>query len=164
MNHQNYKFLPVLLLGNLLCMMDTSIMTIILPQLQSAFNESLSNLSWALNIYTIIFAVLIIPFGRLAERIGRNKFVFGSLIIFGIGSLLSGLAPNLSWMLAARAIQSIGAAGIIPTSMVIGLENSNQVNRNKVVAALAGIQGLAVALGPTIGGIVTHFGVGDGFF
>ncbi|MFT8406207.1 MFS transporter [Liquorilactobacillus nagelii] len=157
MNHQNYKFLPVLLLGNLLCMMDTSIMTIILPQLQSAFNESLSNLSWALNIYTIIFAVLIIPFGRLAERIGRNKFVFGSLIIFGIGSLLSGLAPNLSWMLAARAIQSIGAAGIIPTSMVIGLENSNQVNRNKVVAALAGIQGLAVALGPTIGGIVTQF-------
>ncbi|ULQ49537.1 MFS transporter [Liquorilactobacillus nagelii] len=157
MNHQNYKFLPVLLLGNLLCMMDTSIMTIILPQLQSAFNESLSNLSWALNIYTIIFAVLIIPFGRLAERIGRNKFVFGSLIIFGIGSLLSGLAPNLSWMLAARAIQSIGAAGIIPTSMVIGLENSNQFNRNKVVAALAGIQGLAVALGPTIGGIVTQF-------
>ncbi|MCI1920672.1 MAG: MFS transporter [Liquorilactobacillus nagelii] len=157
MNHQNYKFLPVLLLGNLLCMMDTSIMTIILPQLQSAFNESLSNLSWALNIYTIIFAVLIIPFGRLAERIGRNKFVFGSLIIFGIGSLLSGLAPNLSWMLAARAIQSIGAAGIIPTSMVISLENSNQVNRNKVVAALAGIQGLAVALGPTIGGIVTQF-------
>ncbi|MFT9269351.1 MAG: MFS transporter [Liquorilactobacillus nagelii] len=157
MNHQNYKFLPVLLLGNLLCMMDTSIMTIILPQLQSAFNESLSNLSWALNIYTIIFAVLIIPFGRLAERIGRNKFVFGSLIIFGIGSLLSGLAPNLSWMLAARAIQSIGAAGIIPTSMVIGLENSNQVNRNKVVAALAGIQGLAVALGPTTGGIVTQF-------
>lgn len=157
MNHQNYKFLPVLLLGNLLCMMDTSIMTIILPQLQSAFNESLSNLSWALNIYTIIFAVLIIPFGRLAERIGRNKFVFGSLIIFGIGSLLSGLAPNLNWMLAARAIQSIGAAGIIPTSMVIGLENSNQVNRNKVVAALAGIQGLAVALGPTIGGIVTQF-------
>ncbi|MFT9050302.1 MFS transporter [Liquorilactobacillus nagelii] len=157
MNHQNYKFLPVLLLGNLLCMMDTSIMTIILPQLQSAFNESLSNLSWALNIYTIIFAVLIIPFGRLAERIGRNKFVFGSLIIFGIGSLLSGLAPNLNWMLAARAIQSIGAAGIIPTSMVIGLENSNQVNRNKVVAALAGIQGLAVALGPTTGGIVTQF-------
>lgn len=157
MDRKSYKFLPVLLLGNLLCMMDTSIMTIILPQLQSAFNESLNSLSWALNIYTIIFAILIIPFGRLAERIGRNKFVFGSLIIFGVGSVLSGLAPNLSWMLAARAIQSIGAAGIIPTSMVIGLENSNQLNRNKIVAALAGIQGLAVALGPTIGGIVTQF-------
>jgi EmrB/QacA subfamily drug resistance transporter len=157
MNKQKKYFLPVLLLGNLLCMMDTSIMTIILPKLQSAFNESLTSLSWALNIYTIFFAALIIPFGGLAERIGRNKFVFGSLIVFGIGSLLSGLASDLKWMLLARAIQSIGAAGIIPTSMVIGLEHSTQANRNKIVAALAGVQGLAVALGPAIGGVIAEF-------
>ncbi|GHP13870.1 MFS transporter [Lentilactobacillus fungorum] len=149
--------LPVLLIGNLLCMMDVSIMTIVLPEIQTAFNESLTNLSWALNVYTIVFASFIIPFGRLAEKIGRNKFVFAGLIIFAAGSLLSGMAPTLSFMLVARGIQSLGAAIIIPTSMVIGLEISNQQNRNKIVAALAGVQGLAVALGPSIGGLVAQY-------
>ncbi|MFT8837501.1 MFS transporter [Liquorilactobacillus satsumensis] len=156
MNKTRY-FLPVLLLANLLCMMDVSIMTIILPEIQTAFNESLTNLSWTLNVYTIVFATLIIPFGRLAERLGRNKFVFSGLLVFGLGSLLSGLATNLPFMLVARAVQSIGAASIVPTSMVIGLEKSDQSTRNKVVAALAGVQGLAVALGPTIGGIVSQY-------
>ncbi|SYW21132.1 MFS transporter [Oenococcus oeni] len=156
MNKIKY-FLPVLLLGNLLCMMDVSIMTIILPKLQTAFNESLTNLSWVINVYTILFATLIIPFGRLAERFGRNKFVFCGLFIFGLGSLLTGLSTNLVFMLFARAIQSIGTASIIPTSMVIGLENSDQSNRNKIVAALAGIQGLAVALGPAVGGVVSQY-------
>lgn len=149
--------LPVLLIGNLLCMMDVSIMTIVLPEIQTAFNESLTNLSWTLNVYTIVFASFIIPFGRLAEKFGRNKFVFTGLIIFAVGSLLSGISTNLSFMLVARGIQSIGAAMIIPTSMVIGLELSNQQNRNKIVAALAGVQGLAVALGPSIGGFVAQY-------
>lgn len=149
--------LPILLLGNLLCMMDVSIMTIVLPEIQTAFKVSLTNLSWTLNIYTIVFATFIIPFGRLAEKIGRNKFVFMGLIIFGIGSLLTGASTNLVLMLIARTIQSIGAASIIPTSMVIGLEISNQQNRHKIVAALAGVQGLAVALGPSIGGFVSQY-------
>lgn len=150
--------LPVLLLSNLLCMMDVSIVTIVLPEIQSAFHESFSNLSWVLNIYTIIFATLIIPFGRLAQKFGRNKFVFVGLLVFGLGSLLSGLSNDLSFMLFARTVQSAGAAMIIPTSMVIALEISNQSNRNKIVAALAGAQGLAVALGPTVGGILSQYG------
>ncbi|MGP3640225.1 MFS transporter [Lentilactobacillus hilgardii] len=156
MNKLKYV-LPILLLGNLLCMMDVSIMTIVLPEIQTAFKVSLSDLSWALNVYTIVFATFIIPFGRFAEKIGRNKFVFIGLIVFGIGSLLTGLSTNLSLMLIARIIQSIGAASIIPTSMVIGLELSNRQNRHKIVAALAGVQGLAVALGPSIGGAVSQY-------
>ncbi|MFC6201454.1 MFS transporter [Lactiplantibacillus nangangensis] len=149
--------LPVLLIGNLLCMMDVSIMTIVLPKIQSAFNVSLNDLSWALNIYTILFATMIIPLGRLAVRFGRNRMVLLGLIVFGIGSLMTGNAANLPWMLVGRAIQSIGAASIIPTSMVIGLELSIQENRNKVVAMLAGVQGLAVALGPSVGGFVAQY-------
>lgn len=149
--------LPVLLLSNLLCMMDVSIMTIVLPELQTAFKISLDDLSWALNIYTILFATLIIPLGRLAARWGRNRFVLMGLLCFALGSWLTGAADNLTWLLIGRAIQSVGAASIIPTSMVIGLELSDSQNRNKVVALLAGTQGLAVALGPTIGGVVAQY-------
>ena len=149
--------LPVLLLSNLLCMMDVSIMTIVLPELQTAFKISLDDLSWALNIYTILFATLIIPLGRLAARWGRNRFVLMGLLCFALGSWLTGAADNLTWLLIGRAIQSVGAASIIPTSMVIGLELSDSQNRNKAVALLAGTQGLAVALGPTIGGVVAQY-------
>ncbi|GLB46085.1 MFS transporter [Philodulcilactobacillus myokoensis] len=152
------KFIiPVLMLGTLLCMMDVSVMTILLPEIQGAFNQSLDNLSWTINVYTIVFATLIIPFGRLAEKVGQDKFVFAGLIVFGIGSLLSGSSTNLPFMLFARFIQSVGAAAIIPTSMVIGISQANQKNRNKVVAALAGAQGLAVALGPSMGGFVAQY-------
>ncbi|WP_105957295.1 MFS transporter [Apilactobacillus quenuiae] len=148
--------LPVLMLGSLLCMMDVSVMTILLPEIQNAFNQSLENLSWTINIYTIVFATLIIPFGRIAERIGQNKFVFIGLFVFGLGSLLSGYSPNLTFMLVARFIQSVGASAIIPTSMVIGISNFSVEKRHKVVGALAGSQGLAVAIGPSFGGWISQ--------
>ncbi|MBU7450602.1 MFS transporter [Leuconostoc citreum] len=156
MNKLKYV-LPILLVGNILCMMDVSIMTIVIPEIQTAFSVSLSDLSWTVNVYTIVFAALIIPFGRLAERCGQHRIVFLGLMTFGFGSLMTGLAPNLAFMLVARGIQSIGAAIIIPTSMVIALDLSNADNRNKVVAALAGSQGLAVALGPAVGGFVAQY-------
>ncbi|TPR13162.1 MFS transporter [Apilactobacillus timberlakei] len=149
--------LPVLMLATILCMMDVSIMTILLPDIQTAFNQILENLSWTINVYTIVFATLIIPFGRLAEKIGQNKFVFIGLIVFGTGSFLSGFSSNLPIMLCARFIQSVGAAAIIPTSMVIGISHFSVKNRNKVVAALAGSQGLAVAIGPSFGGTIAQY-------
>ncbi|USS87442.1 MFS transporter [Fructilactobacillus hinvesii] len=149
--------LPILIIVNILCMIDTSIMTIVLPEIQTAFRTSLNNLSWALNIYTIIFASMIIPFGRLSDKLGKNKFIFTGLLIFGIGSLLTGISPNLPFMLVARGLQSLGAAMIIPTSMVTAMELTDDHNRNKTIGILAGSQGLAVALGPTIGGLVAQF-------
>ncbi|ETI99626.1 MAG: hypothetical protein Q611_LSC00253G0001, partial [Leuconostoc sp. DORA_2] len=98
MNKLKYV-LPILLVGNILCMMDVSIMTIVIPEIQTAFSVSLSDLSWTVNVYTIVFAALIIPFGRLAERWGQHRIVFLGLMTFGFGSLMTGLAPNLAFML-----------------------------------------------------------------
>lgn len=149
--------LPLLVIGNILCMMDVSIVTIIMPKLQSTFNVSLDDLSWVINIYTIIFAAFIIPFGRLADKMGRNKLIFIGLCIFGLGSLGSGTAVNLNVLLIFRAIQSLGAAIIIPTSMVVALELTDSKNRNKIIGILAGSQGLAVALGPCVGGFISQY-------
>lgn len=149
--------LPILLIVNILCMIDVSIMTIVIPEIQTAFNVSLSDLSWTVNVYTIVFAALIIPFGRLAERFGQHRLVYIGIIAFGLGSFITGISPNLLTMLLARGLQSIGAAMIVPTSMVIGLAIGGTENRNKVIAALAGAQGLAVALGPVVGGFVAQY-------
>ncbi|AEV94506.1 MFS transporter [Pediococcus claussenii] len=140
-----------------LCMLDTTVMNIALPAIQSGLNISLENLSWAINVYTIVFAVFTIPLGRIADIFGRNKVYVLGLVLFGLGSLFSGFSNSAELLVAGRGIQSLGAAVIFPTSMTIGISMTNMANRRNVIAALGITQGLSSALGPTIGGIVTQY-------
>lgn len=144
-------------IGIFLCMLDTTIMNITLPAIQTSLNVSLGDLSWALNVYTIIFAVFTIPLSRLADILGRNKVYLFGLLIFSVGSIFSGLANSATSLILSRALQSIGAAIIFPASMTIGISATDLAHRTGVVATLGVTQGLASALGPTIGGIITQY-------
>lgn len=144
-------------IGIFLCMLDTTIMNIALPAIQSGLHVSLEDLSWALNIYTIVFAAFTIPFGRFADLCGRNKIYLLGLLVFGIGSIISGFAGNAAILITGRGIQSIGSAIVFPISMIIGISQVSVEKRTKAIAALGVTQGLAAALGPTIGGVVTQY-------
>lgn len=144
-------------IGIFLCMLDTTIMNIALPKIQKGLNVSFENLSWALNIYTIIFAVFTIPFARIADLLGKNKVYLIGLTAFLLGSLFSGISVNAAWLIAARGIQSLGAAIVFPASMTIGIASVNIQNRKTMLTVLGITQGLATALGPTIGGIITQY-------
>lgn len=151
-------------IGIFLCMLDTTVMNIALPAMQTGLQTSLSQLSWALNLYTILFASLTIPLGRLADIYGRHRFYILGLALFLMGSLTSGMAASVSWLIAGRGIQSLGAAIVFPASMTIGLEHVSLAKRTSVIAILGTTQGLASALGPTIGGAVTQFWGWRGIF
>lgn len=140
-----------------LCVLDTTVMNIALPAIQSGLNVDLSDLSWALNIYTITFAVFTIPLGRVADIFGRYKVFLVGLLLFLIGSALSGAAMNVPFLVTGRGIQSLGAAIIFPTGMTIGITSTSLQKRTGVVATLGIMQGLAAAMGPTIGGIITQY-------
>lgn len=144
-------------IGIFLCMLDTTIMNIALPAIQNGLHVPLNQLSWPLNIYTILFASLTIPLGKLAEKIGMNKFYCIGLCLFVVGSFVSGFSSSLNILILGRGIQSIGAATVFPLSMTIGINTTPIKSRSKVIAALGVTQGLAAALGPVIGGIVTQF-------
>lgn len=144
-------------IGIFLCMLDTTIMNIALPAIQTDLNISLHQLSWALNIYTIIFAVLTIPLSRIAEIKGKHKVYLIGLITFMIGSLLSGMAVNLPMLIIGRAIQSMGAAILFPVSMTIGIASASLNQRKQVIATLGITQGIAAAFGPVIGGFLTQY-------
>lgn len=146
-----------MMIGIFLCMLDTTVMNIALPAIQSGLNINLSTLSWALNVYTITFAVFTIPFGRIADIMGRNKLYLIGLLLFSLGSILSGSAPGAGLLISGRGIQSLGAAIIFPASMTIGISATSMASRVKTLAALGVTQGFATAFGPTIGGIVTQF-------
>lgn len=157
MNFKTRISISALAMGIFLVMLDTTIMNIALPAIRAGLHVSLANLSWALNIYTIIFAVFMIPLGRLADIYGRNKIYLLGLVAFGLGSLTSGLATSLTFLIIARAIQAVGAAIVFPASMTIALGLVDMHSRKLVIASLGITQGLAAALGPTIGGIVTQY-------
>ncbi len=146
-----------MMIGIFLCMLDTTVMNIALPAIQTDLNVNLNTLSWALNVYTITFAVFTIPFGRIADIFGRHKLYLAGLFGFIIGSGISGLATNAGLLISGRAIQSLGAAIIFPASMTIGISATTVTKRTGVLAALGITQGLASAFGPTIGGIVTQY-------
>ncbi len=139
-------------------------MNIALPAIQTGLNTDLSHLSWALNIYTILFASLTIPLGRLADVWGRGRLYLLGLTLFLLGSLASGLSTTVTLLIVGRGIQSIGAAIVFPASMTIGIQSVSLAKRTGAIALLGVTQGLAAALGPTIGGAVTQFWGWRGIF
>ena len=143
-------------IGIFLCMLDTTIMNIALPVIQSDLSTSLEKMSWVLNIYTMSIAVFSIPLGRVADLFGRAKMYVLGLLIFGVGSSLCAFATTVDFLIISRFIQSIGAAILFPTSMVIGVSSVPLNKRTTALSILGVTQGLSAALGPAIGGLVTE--------
>lgn len=151
-------FLTILcILGLFICMLDTTIMNVSLPSISDNFGIELKQISWALNIYLILFAALTIPLTRLAEIFSINKWFLAGVTFFALGSLISAYSINLTILLIGRAVQSIGAALVFPLSMTLGIRSVPVSQRTGMIAILGITQGGAAALGPTIGGIVTEY-------
>ncbi|MFT9373965.1 MFS transporter [Liquorilactobacillus hordei] len=164
MKKKQIIILVTMALGIFLCMLDTTVMNIALPAIQTGLHTDLRTLQWALNVYTITFAALTIPLGRIADQIGRHKVYVVGLILFFIGSLLSATSSTVSLLIAGREVQSIGAAIVFPASMTIGINTVELDKRNQAVVVLGITQGLAAAFGPTIGGLITQFWGWRGIF
>lgn len=155
---KQHKFiLSTMAIGIFLCALDTTVMNIALPAIQTGLHTKLDSLQWALNVYTILFAALTIPLGRVADVFGRNKVYLVGLLLFLVGSVASGCAESVSQLILSRGIQAVGAAIIFPAGMTIGINTVGLQQRNTAILILGITQGLAAALGPTIGGFVTQF-------
>ncbi|MGE7932785.1 DHA2 family efflux MFS transporter permease subunit [Viridibacillus arvi] len=150
------KIVFLMCLGIFLCMIDTTIMNIALPAIQSSLGTTLEKMSWILNIYTMSIAVLAIPLGRIADIFGKAKMYIIGLFVFGFGSVLCAFANTGDFLILSRFIQSIGAAILFPTSMVIGVSAMPLAKRNIALGILGVTQGLSAALGPVIGGVITQ--------
>lgn len=142
-------------LGIFLVMLDTTIMNIALPAIKEGISVSTDKLSWSLNAYTIVFATFTIPLSRLADIYGRKKLLIVAFLLFGLGSLLSGLSNGFYQLIAGRIIASLGASILLPVGNTLGISTWSVEDRFKVVAALGLTQGGAAAIGPTLGGIIT---------
>lgn len=142
-------------LGIFIVTLDTTIMNITLPAIQKDLGIKLDQLSWAINVYTIIFASCTIPLSKIADIYGKRRLFVIGLLLFGTGSLLSGFANGFFQLILGRIISSFGAAILLPVGNTLGISSWKVKNRFKIVAALGLMQGGAAAIGPTLGGVLT---------
>jgi EmrB/QacA subfamily drug resistance transporter len=115
---------------------------------------SVAGLSWVLNAYAIVFATVLVPAGRLADLWGRKKILIIGVTVFTLASAIASVAPTLGVLVAARAVQAVGSAMIVPTSLGLLYPNFPKRQHTLVVGLWAGVAAIAASAGPPIGGVL----------
>ncbi|MEU1205437.1 MFS transporter [Nocardia sp. NPDC005825] len=145
--------LLVLCSAAFMAMLDTFIVNVAFKAIGEGYpGSTLSNLSWILNAYTIVYAALLIPAGRLADRFGRKRGFLIGLTVFTLASVACAVGPTLWWLVGFRVLQASGAALLTPTSLGLLLTALPAERRAGAVKIWATSTSLAAAIGPVVGG------------
>jgi EmrB/QacA subfamily drug resistance transporter len=142
--------------GYFMVVLDSVVVITALPRMQHDLHVSLSSLQWTLNAYGIAFAAGIITAAALGDRFGRRRVFTIGLALFTAASVACALAPNVSGLIAARTVQGLGGAIVLPLSLTILTTAFPAERRGMIVGIYGGLAGLAVAMGPIVGGAVTQ--------
>jgi EmrB/QacA subfamily drug resistance transporter len=147
----------VLSLAVFMSSLDLFIVNLAFPYISRQYpGTSLSSLSWVLNAYTIVFAAVLVPAGRWADRVGRRRVFVAGLAAFSAGSVLCGLAPGVAALIAARVVQAAGAGAMVPASLSLVLAAVPARGRAKALGTWSALGALGAALGPVIGGALVQ--------
>jgi EmrB/QacA subfamily drug resistance transporter len=150
--------LALLALTQFVIVLDASIVNVALPSIGSALDFSQDNLSWVVNAYTLTFGGFLLLGGRLADLLGRRAVFIGGLALFSVASLLGGLAQSDTWLIAARAVQGLGAALISPAALsLVTTIFSEGAERNRALGVWGAVAGTGGAAGVLLGGALTQW-------
>jgi EmrB/QacA subfamily drug resistance transporter len=150
--------LALLAMAQFVVVLDASIVNVALPSIGRALDFAQGDLSWVVNAYTLVFGGFLLLGGRLADLLGRRRmFVYG-MWLFALASLLGGLAQSDVWLIAARAVQGLGAALISPAALAILTTTfAEGSERNKALGVWGAVAGSGGAVGVLLGGMLTEW-------
>lgn len=134
--------------------LDTLVMSTALSTIRVDLNASIGQLEWTVNAYNLSFAVLLITGAALGDRFGRRRLYAAGLGLFAVASAACALAPDVGWLIAARALQGAGSALLMPLGLALLSAAFPPEKRGAAIGIFGGITGLAVASGPLVGGAV----------
>ena len=143
----------------LLASLGVSIASVALPNLMSAFDAAFADVQWIVLAYLLATTIVVISVGRLGDLVGRRRLLLAGIILFVAASILCGVAPTLGLLIAARAVQGIGAASMMVLSMALVGETVPQDRTGSAIGLLGTLSAVGTALGPTLGGLlISGFG------
>jgi len=144
-------------LATLMTYLDNNVVNVALPTIQHSLGVSQSGLEWIVSSYLLVLGGLLLVGGRIADVYGRRRMFLAGLVIFTLSSLTAGLAGSGGVLIAARAVQGLGAALILPAGLaIIAATFTNPRERNAALGISGAIGALGLALGPAIGGIISQ--------
>ncbi|GAB2762442.1 MFS transporter [Nocardioides salsibiostraticola] len=149
---QGRWILTASILGSGLAGIDATVVNVALPEIGRALDSPFSGLQWTVTAYTLTLASFILLGGSLADRFGRRRLFIIGVVWFASASLLCGLAPSITTLIAARALQGVGAALLTPGSLAMIQASFVPEDRSRAIGAWSGLSGVATAIGPFLGG------------
>ncbi|HWD86447.1 MAG TPA: MFS transporter [Solirubrobacteraceae bacterium] len=159
------QILGVLCLALLIVVIDNTILNTALPTLARKLHATTTDLQWITDAYTLTFAALLVFAGALGDRFGRRRALLAGLTIFGAGSAAAGLSSSAGELIAFRAVMGIGGAFVMPATLSIINTVFPPRERAQAIAAWSAVAGVAIVLGPTLGGLLlNHFAWSSVFF
>ncbi|MCX4860889.1 DHA2 family efflux MFS transporter permease subunit [Streptomyces canus] len=167
-HRRRWAILGVLMLSLLIVVLDNSILNVAIKTISTPAPTGLgatqSELEWAINAYTLVFAGLLFTAGLLGDRLGRKKVLLGGLVVFGAGSALAAFSGSPVQLITFRALMGLGAAFVMPATLAVLMNVFEREEQPKAIGIWAGGVGLAIAIGPITGGVLlAHFWWGSVF-
>jgi DHA2 family methylenomycin A resistance protein-like MFS transporter len=145
----------VVTLAQFMAVMSASVVSVALPTIGRELHASSTSLEWIVDSYLIVYASLLVAGGVLSDRRGRKGMFMTGVTLFGLGSLVAGIAPSVGWLLCGRVIQGLGPAVVTPTSLaIISATFDDPGERAGAIGVWSAGSGLALALGPAVGGLL----------
>jgi len=164
-NERRWAILTVLCVTLLLISLDNTILNVALPSVVRSLGATSTGLQWIVDAYAIVFAGLLLTLGALGDRVGRKWVFMGGLVVFGAGSAFAAWSATPDRLTVARAVMGVGAAALMPCTLSI-LTNvfTAERDRARAIGIWSGTAGIAVAIGPILGGfLLVHFWWGSVF-
>ena len=153
------RVLLVAAFGAFLAFLDATIVNVAFPSIQASFPDtSIGGLSWVLNGYNIVFAAFLIVMGRLTDLLGRRRAFIAGVLVFTVASALCGAAPSLELLVAARVVQALGAALLVPASLALVVDAFPEEQRAHAIGLWGATAAVAAGLGPPMGGALVELG------
>src|SRR5215204_3973205 len=150
--------LALLAMTQFIVVLDASIVNVALPSIGTDLQFSQENLSWVINAYTLTFGGFLLLGGRMADLLGRRRLFMAGIVLFGIASLLGGFAESEGQLIAARALQGLGAALLSPAALsLVTVIFKEGAERNKALGVWGAVAGSGGAVGVLLGGMLTEW-------
>lgn len=143
-------------LGSSMAFIDGTVVNVALPFLQADLDASATGVQWVVQAYSLFLAALILVGGSLGDRLGRRRMYLAGVIVFTIASVIAGLSPNLEMLIAARTLQGVGGALLIPGGLAIISALWTGDARGKAIGTWAGFSSITSAIGPVLGGFLVE--------